>query len=218
MPHDPNQDLIVLTPGKDEAAVVRAMLSRPRAVGIRPVTAEFQQHPDRDAGCRLWGHEFLRRESRRFQHALVLFDREGCGAEDVPREQLESEVEQRFAASGWQDRAAAIAIVPELEVWVWDTSAHVEKTLGWTGHVPTLREWLVQKGFLRQGVTKPERPKEAMEQALRLVGKKRSAATYGQLALKLSFSRCTDPAFAKLRGTLQRWFPREQSTGPDQAE
>ncbi|MCK6483012.1 MAG: hypothetical protein L6R00_02620 [Phycisphaerae bacterium] len=186
--------------------MLRAMLQRPKAVGILRITVEFQQHPDRDAGCRLRAHEFLKGACGRFQHALVVFDREGCGAEDRKREDLEREVEHRLGQAGWCDRAAVVVIDPELEVWIWVNSSHLDATLGWAGRRPTLREWLAQGGFLAEGAAKPQRPKQAIERALRKVGKTRSSAIYAQLAARVSFARCVDPAFIKLRTTLQRWF------------
>lgn len=206
MPRSNEKDLVVLTPGKDESMALRAMLARPRAVGIPRIAVEFQQHPDRDAGCRLRAPEFLRRDCRRFRHALVLFDLEGCGAEGDSREDLERDVEVRLSNAGWGDRASAVVIAPELEVWIWANTSSVDQALGWGGHRPSLRTWLTQEGILAEGATKPERPKEALERALRRVGKRRSSAIYAEVASKVSFARCTDPAFLKLKTTLRRWF------------
>ncbi|MGQ9576385.1 MAG: hypothetical protein ACUVUC_13810 [Thermoguttaceae bacterium] len=58
---------------------------------------------------------------------------------------------------------------------------------------------------------KPEPPKEAMKRALYEVRKPWSSALHHALAKKVSFKRCTDRAFLKLRHTLREWFPR---TGP----
>lgn len=203
------KDLIVLVPGKDEAAAIRGILARRRALGIRSVNAEIQFHPDRDPGCRLRAHEFLRRESGRFEHALVLFDSEGCGAEDQTRHELESEVEQRLSTAGWGDRAAVVVIEPELEAWVWGDTPHVDEALGWKDKRPSLRDWLISEGFLAEDDAKPGRPKEAMEKALRLARKKRSSAVYGQLAKRVSFQRCTDPSFLQLRQILSGWFAED---------
>jgi hypothetical protein len=89
------------------------------ALGIRPVAFDVYPHPERDPGCRLKAHEFLRVALASHEHALVLFDRAGCGKEGVGRAALEREVEERLAASGWSARAAAIVMDPELEAWVW---------------------------------------------------------------------------------------------------
>ena len=200
------QDLVVLVPGRDDQAALAGILARHEALGIRQVRATFQRHPDRDPGCLLRGHEFLRPQANRFRHALVMFDRAGCGREGRGREELEAEVESRLSTSGWGDRAAVVVINPELEIWVWADSPHVDIELGWQGRDPDLRSWLAQEGFLQADEHKPQRPKEAVEKALRLAGKRRSSAIYRQLAGRVSLQRCEDPAFLKLRDTLRGWF------------
>ncbi|HEY2289968.1 MAG TPA: hypothetical protein VGM86_04625 [Thermoanaerobaculia bacterium] len=120
---------------------------------------------------------------------------------------LESQLEERLAQSGWEDRAAAVVISPELENWVWSDSPHVERVLGWERGSAPLRGWLQEKGLLEAGVAKPARPKEAVELALWTVRKPRSSAIYFELAQNVSTDRCTDPAFLKLRRCLCEWFP-----------
>lgn len=39
----------------------------------------------------------------------------------------------------------------------------------------------------------------------------RSSSVYRQLSQFVSFTRCTDPAFADLKVTLQQWFPLEDA-------
>jgi hypothetical protein len=139
-----------------------------------------------------------------------MFDREGCGNERLSGVDLEAEVEGRLQVNGWGYRAKAVVIDPELESWVWSDSPEVEKTLGWTGRTPVLRSWLNENGFLEAGVAKPARPKEALEAILRVVRKPRSSAIYQELARSVSLKRCVDAAFARLRATLQGWFPSKE--------
>jgi len=141
-----------------------------------------------------------------------MFDREGCGKDLKPRLDLEAEVEARLQRSGWDNRASAIVLDPELECWVWSGSPKVDRALGWIGRTPTLRAWLLERGFVKEDAIKPSRPKEAMEAALREVRQPRSSAIYEDLATNVSLQRCTDPAFTKLRTTRQAWFPRTQCT------
>ena len=96
---------------------------------------------------------------------------------------------------------------------MWSDSPRVDQALGWQGRKPSLRSWLETKGFLREGEAKPERPKEAIQEALRVVKRPRSAARYKEIAAKVSFKRCIDPSFEKFRRTLQTWFPPGQA-GP----
>jgi hypothetical protein len=107
-------------------------------------------------------------------------------------------------------------IDPELEVWVWSNSPRVADVLGWQGRSRELNEWLrtttirigkQEREYLKEGETKPVRPKEAMEAALREVRKPRSSANFRQMAEKVSLEKCQDPAFRRLKSTLQQWFP-----------
>ena len=137
-----------------------------------------------------------------------MFDREGCGSESS-RQVLETEVETRLAQNGWAGRFAAVVIDPELEAWVWGEYFRVSALLGWSEEKMPRREWLTQKNFLRPGQGKPERPKEALERTLYALRKPRSSALYFEVASQVNVNSCIDPAFLKLKATLQNWFPAE---------
>jgi hypothetical protein len=200
-------DLIVLTPGKDEAAALEGLFTRHTALGIRRFQYSIDRHEDRDPGCRLRSGDYLRPFARQYRHALMLFDHEGCGAEQVPAERIEATVEQQLTASGWAGRAACIVIEPELENWLWSDSPHVDEVLGWSGRTPGLRQWLCQEKYLDRGAAKPARPKEATEAAMRVVRKHRTSVLYRQLAERVSLDQCRDRAFLKLKRVLREWFP-----------
>jgi hypothetical protein len=53
---------------------------------------------------------------------------------------------------------------------------------------------------------KPALPKEALRVALRTVRKAFSSSLYQQIASKVSFERCVDDSFLKLKYILQQWF------------
>lgn len=138
-----------------------------------------------------------------------MFDRDGCGRHGQTRQQLEAEVEKNLRSAAWGDRAACIVIDPELENWVWSDSPHVDSVLGWEGREPALRGWLQAQGYWNAGSPKPDRPKEAVEEALRNVRKPRSSALYQELAESVSLERCSDPAFLRLKTLLAKWFPQQ---------
>ncbi|MGD0088318.1 MAG: hypothetical protein ABSE73_00165 [Planctomycetota bacterium] len=200
------RDLVVLVADGTMGVTVTGLLSRPKALGIRPVLQVLRIHPERDPGCRKRGVAFLNPFRDRYQHALLMFDREGCGEGRASAPALEIEIEEELSRNGWDQRAAVIVIDPELEIWVWSDSPHVDTELGWGGRQPSLRDWLVQQGKLKPGATKPVRPKEALLAALRHVKKEPSKALYHSLAEKVSLARCTDRAFLKLKTTLKGWF------------
>jgi len=202
----PERDLVVLVADKQMEYAVKGLLTRGRSLVLQDLSVDIYVHPNNDPGCFLRGHEFLRPFHRQYRHSLVMFDRDGSGREERLREDLEAEVERRLSSSGWGDRAAVIVLDPELEVWVWSDSPEVDAVLGWEGRTPTLATWLQAEGYSTGRRTKPSRPKEAMERALRVVGKSRSAAIFLQLAERVSVDRCTDPAFLKFKTSLQQWF------------
>ncbi len=204
---NPIPDLVILVADKNMEAAVNGILSRPEALGIRKLQWESYAHPERDPGCFLRGHDFLRTMARRYAHCLLMFDRHGCGQEGKPREELERIVETRLSQSGWKDRGAAIVLDPELEVWVWSDSPEVARCLGWKSRQPCLREWLHGEGLWASDAAKPSAPKSATALALREVRKPRSSAIYARLAERVSFARCADPAFSRFKETLHSWFP-----------
>jgi hypothetical protein len=204
------KDLIVLVADKNMKFTLEGLLSRSKSLNIRLPSSSYDIsiHLERDPGCFKNGHNFLRPFQHSHNYALVMFDREGCGQEKLSREELERQVKERMNQSGWNGRGAAIAIDPELENWVWTNSPHVETFLGWKADLPNLHTWLVQEGFLTGTTTsKPAKPKEAVEKAMRKTGKARSSALYRQLAENVSLAGCTDKAFVKFRQVLSNWFP-----------
>jgi hypothetical protein len=202
------KDLLVLTADKNIEFAVRGVLSRSKSLDIMEITADFRVHPENDPGCLVRGHDFLKPFSNQYNHALILLDREGSGSEQECRETLEKIIEDKLSVSAWGDRAAAIVIDPELEMWIWSDSPHVASILGWDGRDPDLRSWLLSRNYLEEREVKPSRPKEALEDALRTARKPRSSSLYLQLAEKVSLDRCVDQSFVKLKNTLQKWFPR----------
>jgi hypothetical protein len=198
-------DLLCLVADKDMEQAMLRLLERHHALGIRAIRSQIYVHPGHDPGCYLRSPEDLRPFVNQAAHALVLFDHEGSGREQhMTREALEADLETRLHEAGREERAAAIAIAPELEAWVWSDSPHVAKALGWEDN--ELRTWLELAGYLQDSQPKPTRPKEAVQAALRHVRRPRSSSIYGQLAASVSVDRCADPSFGKLKAVLTRWF------------
>jgi hypothetical protein len=182
------QDLVVLVSDKNMEFTIRGLFTKPQAFSIRSLSHNILIHPERDPGCLLRAHDFLRPSIRQYAHALVMLDRQGCGKDGLDRSALENELEQRLFASGWLGRAAAIVIDPELEAWVWSDSPFVDAALGWQGHTPTLRNWLRDRKYC-EGTSKPSLPKEALHDAIRVVSKPRSSNLYYNLASSVEAGR-----------------------------
>jgi hypothetical protein len=200
------RDLIVLVADKNTDYGLRGLLGRPRALGIRPIDAQILVHPRRDPGCRREAHDFLRPFATGYRHALVMFDREGSGS-DASRQTLEEEVSARVRGSGWNTRADVVVLDPELEVWVFTPSPHVEHCLEWPKNRGRVRAWLERQGRWAHGQPKPTTPRDALERVLLEIGRPRSSTLYQCLGAHVSLRRCVDGAFQKLVDTLRGWFP-----------
>lgn len=201
------KDLVVLCADKDLEFGLRGLLPRHAALGIRPITYDVFVESEHDPACARRGVAFLRMYARQYQHALLLFYRIGGGREANSREELQRELNNAFEQSGWERRAAAIVIDPELEAWVWSDSPHVDQVVGWNDDVTALRAWLMEQNWLPDRHAKPLNPKEAFEAALRKSGTPRSASLYLKLGESVSVKRCSDPAYNELTILLRAWFP-----------
>jgi hypothetical protein len=200
------KDLICLVADKDCEQTIQALLTRYKALGIRQLAADIIKHPDHDSGCCLQGPVLLRQFQRRYDHGLVIFDRDGSGMEKQSREAIEETIEKELRKAGWGNRAAVVVIEPELESWIWSRSPLVEQVLGWAGRSPNLWHWLEEQRFLGPQSSKPEQPKEAMDEAIWTVCKPHSSSLFRSLAERVSVVNCVDPAFVKLKKVLQEWF------------
>ncbi len=200
------KDLVILAADKDLEFALRGILARPEALGIRPLDVDIFVEPEHDPACALRGVGFLSNFADQYQHGLLIFDHEGSGQEATPPHELQRRLNGELENSAWGGRARVIVLLPELEVWIWSDSPHVDETAGWKNKTPGLRAWLTEKGLWKEKEIKPARPKEAFEAALRAAKKPRSSSLYKQIAQRASFRRCTDAAFLELKNILTGWF------------
>jgi hypothetical protein len=203
------KDLILLAADPSMKLMLQAVLDRPESLGIQPLSKSGRlviDHPLRDPGVFKAGHEFLRSQSNQYRHAIMICDRHGSGQEHLSSTAMEDEMQTRLDRSAWRGRSAAIVIDPELEIWAFSRSPHVASALGWDS-IEKMHRWLHEEGYLFDANGKPDRPKEAMEQARRFNHIPRSSSIFVEIARKVSIQACRDRAFKKLRSTLQTWFP-----------
>lgn len=205
-------DLVVLVPDLDVAGTVECLLNRPESLGMRAVSFSVTRHLRRDSGCRSGAVERLRQFIRDHRHAIVLFDKHGCGDSRENRESIRDEVELGLSRNGWPDRCKAIVIEPELEAWIWNGSRHVPEILGWKGDYADLRAWLRSRRLWSPDALKPSNPKRALRAVLRQTRTPLSARLYRRIAEAVALHRCVDAAFNELKETLQQWFPRLGTT------
>lgn len=199
-------DLVLLAADKDIQHGLRGLLSRPEALGIRPISYQTYPHSQHDPACARRAHEFLRQFAVDYHHALVVFDHQGSGREECAPLVLEDEVRQKLAANGWDDRARAVVIAPELEAWVFSESPQVERCLQWSSRTP-LKQWLQQRDLWHSDQAKPADPKAALRATLAFLRRPPSSAIFENLARFVSLAHCQDHAFNRLTAILREWFP-----------
>lgn len=209
MATDARDDLVILAADKGIHKTIDALLRRYKEFNVRKVNYQILSQHAMDSKTFHRAHDFLRPFCNRFRYAMVFFDRKDCGKGRLPREAIEREVEERLFQNGWQERSAAFALDPELEIWVWNDSLEVDRALGWEGKTPPLRQWLTDRKLISAPNEKPSDPKRAYEEAIRASGKNPSSSIFQQIASSVSLSRCADPAFLKLKETLHTWFADE---------
>ncbi len=205
------KDLLVYTADADALAFMRAVLGRPKALGIRPIEFDIERHPQRDAGMVQSGAELARMKKGRYHRALMMWDFAGCGREHrMPAQALEAEVQGRLDNYSWSGRSAVTVLVPELEVWLWHCA-------------PTLAAYLevsvdeidgrLQVFAGKQGqdldTLKREQPKELFEHLMReKLRRTISPRDFEEIGRKASIKRLRDcPSFDRIAGILQGWFP-----------
>ena len=198
-------DLIVLAADLDMEVTARALLENPTKLDIRNLQFHIHRHPEHDPGCHTKAATYLRNYIDTYRHALVIFDRDGCGS-TAPRDQIQQKVEQDLHRNGWADSAKAIVIEPELETWIWTSSPITATTLG-CDSLTDLQSLLERHDLCRPGNPKPPDPKKAMRFVCRQNRVKPSSTLFGNIASKATSSRCQDPSFVDFRKTLQDWFP-----------
>lgn len=201
------RDLIALVADRDMRGVLQEVLNRPESLGIRPIESVVTSEDRHDPACAKMGVELLGEYTGHFDHAILMFDHEGSGRERESPEEIEASLGAEFQRSAWGARARAIVVMPELEVWLWGGSPHVDDVIGWRGRLPSLRDWLAEDGWWPQDAPKPRRPKEAFRAALRRNRSKARPEIMQEIARRASFRRCSDRAFLRLGDTLRTWFP-----------
>jgi hypothetical protein len=206
------KDLVILVADKDMQFALQGMLERFQALRIRKISYDFRVHPQHDAGVRVDGASVLAAEHRRFKHALMVLDHEGCGFEDKPALELESQLDAELAQT-WSTCAKAIVVEPEVDVWVWGSDNALQDVFRWQ-HSEGIRSFLSSKGFEFNVRGKPIRPKEALDELRPIHKIPRSSSLYERITSKISLQNCSDPSFQRLCSWLQQWFPASADVPP----
>jgi len=202
------KDLLILVPDKNTKYVLDGLLHRHHSFGIRSITYDIYIHPLRDPGIYHYAYDFMLPFASQYSYSLVFCDREGSGQELKTSDEIAIEIKSKFDITDWQNRVEIIVINPELEIWAWVDSPHLTSNLGWSTF-SSLQKFVQQQGFWRHDSFKPDRPKEAIETALREKKVPRSSAIYKKIAEEVSFKNCQEESFMKFKSILKLWFAKE---------
>lgn len=209
-------DLVCLVADRNMKAAVSTLLRRHQSLGIRPISSEIPVHPDKDHGCCSKPAQVLSSYRQDAEHALVILDHAWSGVPEPSGPALESFVKKKLRRTAMDKWAVPVVIYPELEAWVFSSSPHVAKVLGWAGRDRDLRSALEQQGLWDSDDIKPRDPKRALEWALKTARKRPRSSTYfSQIAESVSLERCQDPSFLRFKKQLQDWFPPTPRTNRD---
>lgn len=161
-----------------------------------------------DPGLYAHGAELLRAQAGIYERIVVMVDAEWEGSPGAIR--IKERIRDHILNAGWPaDSGLALVVEPEVDVWLWTRTDHTARALGWADW-RTLEAALEARSLWLPTSTKPLRPKEAAEWALREKKKARSSIVYERFASNVGLGRCIDPAFLELRATLRKWFPQEE--------
>ena len=201
------KDLIVLVADKNMEFLIQGLFPRIPSVERTVQVFSFDSlvHPYRDPGIYNEADDFLRSFMDEYSYAMVILDHAGCGREEKTREEIERDIEGKLFQSGWQDRACAITIEPELENWIWVSEVRIAKAISWED-ANGIYNWLHENDWKTPEELKPSHPKEAFEAALRICKTPRSSSIYRDISSQASYQQCKDPAFLKMLSQLRAWF------------
>jgi hypothetical protein len=205
------KDLLIYVADADAMAFMRAMLGKPQALGIRPVSFDIERHPQRDAGMVQSGAELARMKKGHYHKALLMWDHHGSGRDHKQTpEQAQTDMQAKLDAYTWKDNSAVIVLVPELEQWLWfcenALAAHYATTAN------QLAQWVDERAAKlgkASATLKKEQPKELFEHVVRERIKRtispRDFEAIGNRASVNGLLAC--PSFSTIIETLRAWFP-----------
>lgn len=205
------RDLAIVLADQDARAVVTALITkRWQSLGIRALSFDPELDITRDAagkdsGCYFRGAALLSPRRKTHRHGLVILDEQWGG---TPGWQAIEESVSRELKQEWGDDAEIVVIAPELEVWAFVQSEHIERALRWPEKNGPLRAWLEARDAWPASSAEPPDPKSALEKCA-AQGRVRITPRWFEdfAGGSVGLTRCTDRSFQRLVAALRRWFP-----------
>ncbi len=200
--------LLVLVEGINDEWVLREVLKRGRELMFTPLSeaqVEFRRHSS-EVCTR--GAEIVRTVSRHYGRFLLVWDYEGSAqqARGVAPSRAQGIVQSQLNTLGMRDRAKAVVIAPELEIWLWSDLDAVAKALGQPRtQIDSLLNALAQK----ERLTPDAQPKETLKRLASLCNDRADSSLYERITkqAKLDAWLREHWSFKSLVRALRRWFP-----------
>jgi Domain of unknown function (DUF4276) len=169
-----------------------------------------------DPGVYGSAHQYLSFYQKSHRYAVIALDKQWDGSPGV--EKIEQTIAHNMQISGWEtDRFVVIVIDPELESWILqDSSMLIQLFKLDVGGDTSPKSWLVKQNAWEVAEPKATDPKTALEKLLKQSTAQKisiSAANYKKITSAITVRHCIDPAFHKLKSTLQTWFPPTAAGG-----
>lgn len=219
------RDCVFLVADSHMEAAFNGFLTRPQfhlslgtsAFDFDPAQDFIRATGKNDSGVYGIAHQYLSSYQKTHRYAVIALDNQWDGSPGV--EKIERTITHNMHLSGWEsDRFVVIVIDPELESWILqDSPALIQLFKLDIGGDTSPKSWLVKQNAWKPEDPKSSDPKAALEKLLKQSKAQKisiSAANYKKITSEISVKHCIDPAFCKLRSTLQTWFPSSAGGTP----
>lgn len=207
------KDLFIQAADMDAKMFLDSILGKHEALGIRPIQFDIATHPLHDSGMMQSGTDLSRLRKGYYEKIILIWDHEGSGREYHHQPQdVEQEVRDKLDAITWSGKNEALALVPELETWLWQCLPAIARQYGIDAH--TL-DTLVEKASAQLGKTREaaihEKPKELFEVLVKkYIRRTISPKDFQMIGLYAGVRNLeASDSFIKLLTTLRSWFPSE---------
>ena len=195
---------------------MRAILARPHDLCISALQFDVDRFVGRDSGMVRTGPSMvgLPPYKDNYEKVILIWDHHGSGMSD-PLETQE-QVQAKLNDQSWTDRSSVVAIVPELEEWLWcdpDALCRFYAKINQPIAKELLDKWVA--GFAKEhgrstSDVKRVLPKELFEHIVKVkIRRSLSPAHYEKIAELADLSKWEkSDSFASLVSVLRHWFPQ----------
>jgi hypothetical protein len=191
-------DLLLIVEGRSDEAVLRTIIEkRARDLGIREVSLEFRH---RSGAVYTEGIEVAAIERQNFRKVILLWDHVDSRYANTTPQRAQGIVQRELNERTLRNCSKAIAVNPELEIWLCQDWGAIASVLGVS--IIQIQQWLGNWGG-----NVNNSPKEALKYLCKQAGRKCDSALYGEIAAQADLNLWRNcPSFRWLCRQLRQWF------------